>query len=136
MKRTLSLIIGAIVLGLIGFAGYKAFLAPVPTTPTPAPAVKSSEEVVSAQAFVTPRQHSDLAFRSGGRVVEILVSEGDQVKQGQALIRLQDDQLKAAVAQAQAAVNVAKANEDLVDEAAQPEEIAQAEAAVRAAEAQ
>ena len=65
--------------------------------------------MVSAQGNVLPAQHSDLAFRSGGRVAQILVSEGDQVKQGQALIKLQDDQLKAAVAQAQAALHAAKA---------------------------
>jgi multidrug efflux pump subunit AcrA (membrane-fusion protein) len=135
-NRILILIVGAILLGIAGFIGYQAFLAPVPPTPTPITTVKSDDEIVSAQAFVVPLHHSDLAFRSGGRVVEVLVAEGDQVKQGQALIKLQDDTLQAAVAQAQAALNVAKANEDLVNEAARSEEIAQAEAAVRAAQAQ
>ncbi len=135
-NRIAVLVVGALILGLIGFMGYQAFLAPAPPTPTPTAAAKSSDEVVSAQAFVTPIHHSDLAFRSGGRVAEILVSESDQVKQGQALIRLQDDELQAAVAQAQAARDAAKANEDLVNEGARPEEIAQAEAAVRAAQAQ
>lgn len=136
MKRKFILIIGAILLGLIGFAGYQAFLAPVPATPTPVVSVKSNDTLVSAQAFVVPQHHSDLAFRSGGRVVEVLVTEGAQVKQGQALIKLQDDALQAAVAQAQAALNAAKANEDFVNETARSETIAQAEAAVRAAEAQ
>lgn len=135
-NRIIFLVIGVIVLSAIGFAGYQAFLAPTPPTPTPTSVTQSSEEVVSAQAFVTPLHHSDLAFRSGGRVAEILVAEGDQVKQGQALIRLQDDELKAGVAQSQAALNVAQANEALVNESARPEELAQAEAAVRAAEAQ
>jgi multidrug efflux pump subunit AcrA (membrane-fusion protein) len=135
-NRTIILIIGAIILGLIGFAGYKAFLAPVPATPTPSVSVKSTDEIVSAQGFVVPQHHSDLAFRSGGRVAEVLVAEGDQVKPGQALIKLQDDTLQAAVAQAQAALNAAKANESLVNEAARSEAIAQSEAAVRAAQAQ
>ena len=135
-NRIIFLVIGVIVLSAFGFAGYQAFLAPTPPTPPPASAAKTTEDVVSAQAFVTPRHHSDLAFRSGGRVAEVLVAEGDQVKLGQALIRLQDDQLKASLAQAQAALNTAKANEDLVTENARPEEIAQAEAALRAAEAQ
>lgn len=135
-NRIIFLVIGIIVLSAIGFAGYQAFLAPTPPTPAPASVIKASEDVVSAQAFVAPRQHSNLAFRSGGRVAEVLVSEGDQVMPGQALVRLQDDQLKAALAQTHAALNAAQANEDLVAEGARPEEIAQAEAAVRAAEAQ
>jgi multidrug efflux pump subunit AcrA (membrane-fusion protein) len=134
-NRIIFLVIGVIVLSAIGFAGYQAFLAPVPSTPTPISIAKSGEDVVSAQGFVTPILHSDLAFRSGGRVIDVLVAEGDQVKQGQALIRLQADELKAAVAQAQAALDVANANEDLINEGARPEEIAQAEAALRAAEA-
>lgn len=135
-NRIILLVIGVIVLSAIGLFSYQTFLAPVAATPTPGSATQASNEIVSAQAFVTPIHHSDLAFRSGGRVAEILVAEGDQVKQGQALIRLQDDELNAAVTQAQAALNAAKANEDLINQAARPEEVAQAEASVHAAEAQ
>jgi HlyD family secretion protein len=136
-KQIFGLIVGVVAVSAIGFWGYQRFLAPTPeTTPTPAPAAKAEAEVVSAQGFVAPQRRSDLAFRSGGRVTEILIAEGDQVKQGQALIRLQDDQLQAAVAQAQAAVNLAKANLDQVNEGAQSEDIAAAEAQVQAAEAQ
>jgi HlyD family secretion protein len=49
---------------------------------------------------------------------------------------LQDDQLKAAVAQAQAALDLAQANRAQVDEGARAQDIAAAEAAVRSAEAQ
>jgi HlyD family secretion protein len=135
-KQVLGLIIGVIALSVIGFAGYQRFLAPVPPTPTPTPAARTNTAIVSAQAFVEPARSSDLAFRSGGRVAEILVKEGDQVKQGQALIRLQDDQLQAAVAQAQAALDVAQANLNVVQQGARPEDIAAAEGQVKAAEAQ
>jgi multidrug efflux pump subunit AcrA (membrane-fusion protein) len=108
----------------------------VPATSTPAPAAKAEADVVSSQGFVMPQHASDLAFRAGGRVAEILVKEGDPVKQGQALVRLQDDQLQAALAQAQAALDVAQANLDQVKQGARSEEITAAEAAVRAAEAQ
>jgi multidrug efflux pump subunit AcrA (membrane-fusion protein) len=135
-KQIFGLIVGVIAVSAVGLFGYQRFLAPVPVTPTPAPAVKTEAEVVSAQGFVAPQRSSDLAFRSGGRVTEILIAEGDQVKQGQALIRLQDDQLKAAVAQAQAALDLAKANLDQVQQGARTEDIAAAEAQVKAAEAQ
>ena len=118
-KQILGLIVGVVAVSAIGFLGYQRFLAPTSAlTPTPVPAAKVEAEVVSAQGFVVPQRSSDLAFRAGGRVTEILIAEGDQVKQGQALIRLQDDQLKAAVAQAQAALDLAKANLDQVKQGA------------------
>ena len=135
-KQVLGLIVGVIAVSALGFFGYQRFLAPVPATPTSAPAAKTEAEIVSAQGFVVPQHSSDLAFRAGGRVTEILIAEGEQVKQGQALIRLQDDQLKAAAAQAQAALDLAKANLDQVKQSARVEDIAAAEAQVKAAEAQ
>src|SRR3974377_697551 len=133
-KRILGLIIGVIVVSAIGFFGYQRFLAPTSAlTPTPAEAAKAEAAVVSAQGFVEPQHSSDLAFRAGGVVMEILIAEGDRVKQGQALIRLQDDQLQAAVAQAQAALDLAKANLDQVQQGARTEEITAAEAAVKGA---
>jgi len=135
-KQLIGLIVGVIALSAIGFAGYQRFLAPMPPTPTPTPAAKADTAIVSAQGFVEPTRSSDLAFRSGGRVAEILVAEGDQVKQGQTLVRLQDDQLQAAVAQAQAALDFAKANLDQVQQGARTEDITAAEGQVKAAEAQ
>jgi len=136
-KQILGLIVGIVALSIVGFFGYQRFLAPTSTpTPTPTPAVKVAAEVVSAQGFIVPQRSSDLAFRSGGRVSEVLIAEGDRVKQGQALIRLQDDQLQAAVAQAQAALDLAKANRAQVDEGARAQDVTAAEAAVRSAEAQ
>jgi multidrug efflux pump subunit AcrA (membrane-fusion protein) len=135
-KQFFGLIVGVAAVSAIGFFGYQRFLAPVPVTPTPAPAAKMDAEVVSAQGFAVPQRSSDLAFRSGGRVTEILVAEGDLAKQGQALVRLQDDQLQAAVAQAQAALDLAKANFDQVKQGALAEDIAAAEGQVKVAEAQ
>jgi len=72
-------------------------------TPTPTPAPKrSSLGGASAQGYVTPGRHADLSFRTSGRVAEVLVKEGDPVKAGQPLVRLQDAELKAALAAAQA----------------------------------
>jgi multidrug efflux pump subunit AcrA (membrane-fusion protein) len=135
-KQIAGMVIGVAALSIVGFFGYQRFLAPVPATPTPAPAAKTEAAVVSAQGFVAPQRASDLAFRSGGRVTEILIAEGEQVKQGQALIRLQDDQWQAAAAQAQAALDLARASLDQVQQGARAEDIAAAEAQVKAAEAQ
>lgn len=135
-RQLIIMTVGVVVLSAIGFAGYQQFLAPTAPTPTPAPQTKTQDDVVSAQGFVQPARSVDLAFRAGGRVAEVLIKEGDHVRQGQALIRLQDDELQAAVSQAQAALKLAQANLAQVQDGARPEEIAAAEAGVRAAQAQ
>ncbi|MFC5450049.1 HlyD family secretion protein [Paenibacillus aestuarii] len=48
------------------------------------------------------------SFKVGGRVTEILVKEGDSVKKGQVLARLQSGEIEAKVAQAKAAVSLAQ----------------------------
>jgi multidrug efflux pump subunit AcrA (membrane-fusion protein) len=135
-RQLIIMTVGVVVLSAIGFAGYQQFLAPTAPTPTPAPQTQTLDEVVSAQGFVQPARSVDLAFRAAGRVAEVLIKEGDHVQQGQALIRLQADELQAAVSQAQAALKLAQANLAQVQDGARPEEIAAAEAGVRAAQAQ
>ena len=137
MPRNKVLIGSVIVVALsaLGFAGYQRFLAPTPVTPTPAPIADEAESIVSAQGTLVPRRHADLAFRIGGRVSEVPVSEGQPVSRNDVLIRLQDDEQRVALAQAQAALDVARAGLAQVEEGARPEQIAQAEASLRAAEA-
>lgn len=134
-NRILIGIVIVAALSLLGFAGYQRFLAPTDSTPTPLPQTQDTERIVSAQGSLIPRHHAELAFRTGGRVAEILAVEGQTVKKGEVLIRLQDDELRAGLAQAQAALDLAKANLAQIEEPARPEQIAQAEAAIRAAEA-
>ncbi|HLF28527.1 MAG TPA: HlyD family efflux transporter periplasmic adaptor subunit [Anaerolineae bacterium] len=134
-NRVLIGLVIVIALSLLGFAGYQRFLAPTTPTPTLAPQTAESDVIVSAQGSLIPRHHADLAFRAGGRVAEVLVVEGQLVKQGDALIRLQDDELRAGLAQAQATLDLAQANLAQLQEGARPEEIAQAEAGLRTAAA-
>lgn len=120
--------------------------------------------LVSAEGSVVPLFDVNLAFQTGGTVAEILVSEGDTVAIGDALIRLEStdvalavQQAEAGVVSAQAAVNLAKnqlaltessittaqtqvasaeANLALTKAGPRPEEIAAAEARVAAAQSQ
>ena len=135
-SRIIIFLIAIVMLSVVGFLGYQRLSASAQSIPASTPAAKSKEDVVSAEGKVVPKSASDLAFRTGGRVIEVLVSEGDVVKQGQPLVRLQDDELKIAVAQAQAALDLAKANLAQIEQGARPEEIAAAEGALRAAQAQ
>lgn len=120
-------------LSLVGFAGYQQFLAPINATPTPATQVAAGEEIVSAQGNLVPLHRADLAFRSAGRVAEIFVIEGQDVQQGDVLMRLQDDDLQVGLAQAHAALDLANANLAQLEEGARDEEIAQVEASLQAA---
>jgi len=135
LNKILIGILIIIVLSIVGFAGYQQFLAPTDATPTPTPSIDVETQIVSAQGFLTPSHHADLAFRTVGRVSEVLIEEGQNVTQGDVLIRLQNDDLRAAVAQAHAALDIARAQQAQLEEGARPEEIAQAEASLRAAEA-
>jgi len=95
-----NLIIGIVLLTLLGGCTQSNTAAPSPT-PTAA-AKKASDSGASAQGYVIPVQHADLSLGTSGRVAQVLVTEGDQVKAGQPLVKLQDTALKAALAQAQA----------------------------------
>jgi HlyD family secretion protein len=123
--RIVGGVIIVIVLAGLGYAAYQQYLAPVPATPTPtgAAATATAPELVSAEGVVVPIRDAALAFRLAGRVREVLVAEGEAVTAGQPLVRLENDELRALAAQAEAGLDQALAA------------IAQAEAAADAAEA-
>jgi len=109
-----------------------AACSPSNVTKTPEPTVapkKVSAGGASAQGYIWPVKHADLSFRMGGRVAEVLVKENDQVKAGQPLVKLQDAELRAALAAAQAELKRLQAG-------ARPEEIAAAQANLNVAEGQ
>jgi multidrug resistance efflux pump len=74
-----------------------------------------------------------VAAEVGGKVIEVLVEQGQAVRAGQALARFDDSLLQAQFQQAQAALALAQANYDLIAAGA-PDE--QRRAAIAAAEAE
>jgi HlyD family secretion protein len=77
----------------------------------------------------------DLAFVTSERVKEILVEEGDRVKRGEVVARLDDAKLQAAVAAAQASLDAQQAVVDRLEAGSRPQEIRQAKAQAEAAAA-
>jgi HlyD family secretion protein len=141
----LGIIIFVLVLGL-GYLGYQRFLAPLPEEsasqptaqaagPPAAAAARSGTEVASAEGTIVPVRYAELAFRTSDRVAEVLVASGDAVEAGEALARLENDDLRAAIAQAEAAIVVAEAQLALAKVGPRPEAVAVAEAQIDAAEA-
>ncbi|GGC04963.1 membrane protein [Marinobacterium zhoushanense] len=77
-----------------------------------------------------------LAFTLSERIAEMSVEEGDRVRQGQALARLDTETLKLQLARTEASIAAQQQQVDKLRNGSRPEEIAQAEAQVAAAEAE
>jgi HlyD family secretion protein len=81
---------------------------------------------VDATGSVVPETRLDLSFKSAGRVAGIMVEEGDQVKAGEVLARLETDDLEQALIQAQANLDIAAAQLAQTEEGASAEDLASA----------
>ena len=77
----------------------------------------------------------EASFKIPGRVEERPVAEGQMIKAGQVVARLDDKDLKLEIAQRQAQVAAARAVLTELNTGSRPEEIAQAEAALERAQA-
>ena len=65
--------------------------------------------VLDATGYVTARREATVSAQITGKVTEVLFDEGDRVKEGQVIARLDDTAQKAALAQAQAQLQSAQA---------------------------
>src|SRR5215813_7447460 len=74
----------------------------------------------------------ELAFNNSERIAEVLVQEGDRVRKGQLLARLDTRRLEPQVAQAEAQAAAQRQIVERLRHGSRPEEIAQAEAEVAA----
>lgn len=90
---------------------------------------------LEASGFLEATQVS-VVSEVGGRVLEVLAAEADEVTAGQVMVRLDAGLLEAARSQAQAAVSVARANLSVLEAGATPEELAAAQARIDEATAQ
>jgi RND family efflux transporter MFP subunit len=68
-----------------------------------------SASVLDATGYVTARREATVSAQITGTLIEVLIEEGDHVKVGQVLARLDDTQQKAALAQADAQLQSARA---------------------------
>jgi multidrug resistance efflux pump len=80
-------------------------------------------------------QQVNIGPEVSGRVVEVLADEGQPVKAGQVLFRLDDTLLKAQRAQAEAAVMTAHAQRDQLVAKARPEQLEAAQATISSTQA-
>jgi len=138
-KRILAIVLVVLVIAgslfLYSRANKRAQTA-VPQGVKTAPVVRGSIEArISASGSLAAERTQPLTFKISGTVAEVLVKEGDSVKQGQVLARLDTRDLELSLKQAQAALQVSEASLARVRKAPSKEEIAAARAAVEAARA-
>lgn len=108
---------------------------PAPDDPVAAAAEAAASTTVSVSGEVAPAQWTTLSFAQAGIVGEITVKEGDAVKAGNVLARLDTPDLTAQLAQKEAAIKVAQANLAQLTAPPHPDEIEAARQAVKAAQA-
>jgi HlyD family secretion protein len=90
---------------------------------------------VAATGTICPKLESKVGPRISGRIEKVYADEGDEVKEGEVLIKLEQEELKIAKNQAEAALKVAQASLNKVLAGTREEEIQQAEAGLAQAKA-
>ena len=96
------------------------------------PSVQEPYAVI-AEAAVVPARHAALSLSASGIVAEVLVDEGETVEEGQVILRLWDAHQQAAVAQAEAGLESARAQLAGLEAGPRAQEIATAQANLDAA---
>lgn len=139
MKRTVTILI---VLALLAAGGFGAYRFWIQQRAMAAPSYEVAEVVrstlvstVNATGTVAPDQEVVLVFKTPGRVAEVLVSEGQEVKAGDLIARLDADDLRIALAQAEATLAIAQAQRAKLQAGPTAEDLAVAQANVESAQA-
>jgi HlyD family secretion protein len=83
--------------------------------------------VLTATGYIIPHHRIEANSKVTGRVAWIGVEKGDQVKEGQVLVRLEDQEFRAQYDQARGAAESARAQLEQLQHGSRPEEIQQAE---------
>jgi len=86
-----------------------------------------------ASGYVVPHYQVEVGSKVMGKVAWIGVEKGDQVKKGQLLVRLEEDEYRARVESARGALATADANLEELRNGSRPEEIARAQAEMEGA---
>ncbi|TXG85456.1 MAG: efflux RND transporter periplasmic adaptor subunit [Sphingomonadales bacterium] len=114
-------VVAAVLLAGVAAGAAAWFLKPVPVAPAPASAVVADDAAQAAAAapargsglvasgFVVARRSATVAARTTGQVVFVGVEEGQRVRKGEVLARLNDDAAQASFSNAEAQLSSAKA---------------------------
>jgi len=120
-----------IVLGLLALA-YRAFSSDTPEVEVVRATAQTSGNdvagtVLSATGYIVAHHTINVNSKVTGRLAWIGVEKGDKVKEGQVLVRLEDQEFRASYEQARGMVENAQAYLDELKHGSRPEEIQQAQ---------
>lgn len=86
------------------------------------------ETILNATGYIIAAHRIELATKVSGRVSWIGVEKGDHVKKGQLLVRLEDEEFRARVIEAEGQLNSLKARLAALENGSRPEETARSQA--------
>ena len=119
-----------VLLGIAALA-YRALASSTPEVEVVRATAEGSEAagstVLSASGYVVAHHKISVNSKVTGRVAWIGVEKGDKVKEGQVLVRLEDEEFRAMYEQARGAYESAKARLAEAEHGSRPEEIQQAD---------
>jgi HlyD family secretion protein len=123
---------GIALIALLGVAtlAYRLLSGDIPEVEATRAAAESSDAggvVLSASGYIVAHHKINVNSKVTGRVAWIGVEKGDKVKEGQVLVRLEDDEFRAQYDQAKGATENARAYLDELQHGSRPEEIQQAQ---------
>jgi HlyD family secretion protein len=126
------IIAGIVIVVLLGLSAlaYRAFSASVPEVEVTRAAAESSDvggTVLSATGYIVAHHTINVNSKVTGRLAWIGVEKGDKIKEGQVLVRLEDQEFRAAYEQAKGTVESARAYLEELQHGSRPEEIQQAQ---------
>ncbi len=120
-----------VLLGVVALV-YRAVASDVPEVEVVRAAAQTSSDaagstVLSATGYIVAHHTINVNSKVTGRLAWIGVEKGDKVKEGQVLVRLEDQEFRAAYNQAKGAVDNARAYLQELQHGSRPEEIQQAQ---------
>ena len=114
----------ALFLGLVSFVYFRVFFTVHDVTAFRVGQRKVVSQYIGGGGIIHPRRQVTILYPASLHIVDVLVREGDHVKQGQPLIKLDPDQVDAQINRAQDDVNAAQSYLNTVSGAGNPVAIA------------
>jgi HlyD family secretion protein len=126
------IVIGIAIVAVLSLSAlaYRLFSRDVPEVEVTRASAESSDvggTVLSATGYIVAHHTINVNSKVTGRLAWIGVEKGDKVKEGQVLVRLEDDEFRASSEQAKGALDNARAYLDELEHGSRPEEIQQAQ---------
>src|SRR5438477_3502292 len=129
-KRCIIIGISVVVLLSISALMYRLFASDAPEVEIARAAAESSDIggiVLSASGYIVAHHKINVNSKVTGRVAWIGVEKGDKVKEGQILVRLENQEFLAQYQQAKGAVESTRARLSQLEHGSRPEEVQQAQ---------